>query len=64
MRTHLFCRRLAASLRVGEGPWRVGAVLESNDFHPGRSGRDHLRMLALAAEIPPGRVAEVRRLRL
>jgi ABC-2 type transport system ATP-binding protein len=22
---------------------RVGAVLESNDFHPGRSGRDHLR---------------------
>jgi ABC-2 type transport system ATP-binding protein len=37
----------------------VGAVLESNDFHPGRSGRDHLRMLALAAEIPPGRVEEV-----
>jgi ABC-2 type transport system ATP-binding protein len=38
---------------------RVGAVLESNDFHPGRSGRDHLRMLALAAEIPSGRVEEV-----
>jgi ABC-2 type transport system ATP-binding protein len=38
---------------------RVGAVLESNDFHPGRSGRDHLRMLALAADIPPGRVEEV-----
>ena len=38
---------------------RVGAVLESNDFHPGRSGRDHLRALALAAEIPPGRVEEV-----
>jgi ABC-2 type transport system ATP-binding protein len=34
-------------------------VLESNDFHPGRSGRDHLRALALAAEIPPGRVEEV-----
>jgi len=38
---------------------RVGAVLESNDFHPGRSGRDHLRALALAAEIPAGRVEEV-----
>ena len=38
---------------------RVGAVLESNDFHPGRSGRDHLRMLALAAEIPRSRVEEV-----
>jgi ABC-2 type transport system ATP-binding protein len=38
---------------------RVGAVLESNDFHPGRSGRDHLRVLALAAEIPPGRVDDV-----
>jgi len=38
---------------------RVGAVLESNDFHPGRSGRDHLRALALAAGIAPGRVAEV-----
>ena len=25
-------------------------MLESNDFHPGRSGRDHLRVLALAAE--------------
>src|SRR6266511_2387711 len=37
----------------------VGAVLESNDFHPGRSGRDHLRTLALAAEIPRGRVEEV-----
>jgi ABC-2 type transport system ATP-binding protein len=38
---------------------RVGAVLESNDFHPGRSGRDHLRALALAAEIAPSRVDEV-----
>ena len=38
---------------------RVGAVLESNDFDPGRSGRDHLRALAIAAEIPPSRVAEV-----
>jgi ABC-2 type transport system ATP-binding protein len=38
---------------------RVGAVLESNDFHPGRSGRDHLRVLAMAAEIPQVRVEEV-----
>jgi len=27
---------------------RVGAVLEAADFHPGRSGRDHLVSLALA----------------
>jgi ABC-2 type transport system ATP-binding protein len=27
---------------------RVGAVLEAADFHPGRSGRDHLISLALA----------------
>jgi ABC-2 type transport system ATP-binding protein len=38
---------------------RVGAVLESNDFDPGRSGGDHLRALALAAEIQPSRVDEV-----
>jgi ABC-2 type transport system ATP-binding protein len=38
---------------------RVGAVLESSDFHPGRSGRDHLCALALAAEIPSHRVKEV-----
>jgi ABC-2 type transport system ATP-binding protein len=37
----------------------VGAVLESNDFHPGRSGRDHLRVLARAAEITDARVDEV-----
>jgi ABC-2 type transport system ATP-binding protein len=38
---------------------QVGAVLESADFHPGRSGRDHLRALSLAARIPPGRVEDV-----
>ena len=38
---------------------QVGAVLESNDFHPARSGRDHLRALALAARIPRVRVEEV-----
>jgi ABC-2 type transport system ATP-binding protein len=41
---------------------RIGAVLESSDFHPGRSGRDHLRALALAAEIAPDRVQEVLKL--
>src|SRR5437763_4074678 len=30
----------------------VGAVLEATDFHPGRSGRDHLRALGRAASIP------------
>jgi ABC-2 type transport system ATP-binding protein len=38
---------------------RAGAVLESSDLHPGRSGRDHLRTLALAAEIPSSRIEEV-----
>jgi ABC-2 type transport system ATP-binding protein len=38
---------------------RIGAVLESNDFHPGRTGRNHLRVLAAAAKIPFGRVDEV-----
>jgi ABC-2 type transport system ATP-binding protein len=38
---------------------KVGAVLESSDFHPARSGRDHLRTLALAAGLPLGRVEEV-----
>jgi ABC-2 type transport system ATP-binding protein len=37
----------------------VGAVLESNDFYPGRSGAAHLRMLALAAGIPARRVTDV-----
>jgi ABC-2 type transport system ATP-binding protein len=38
---------------------RVGAVLEATDFHPGRSGRDHLLMLAYAAELPAARVDDV-----
>jgi ABC-2 type transport system ATP-binding protein len=41
---------------------RVGAVLEATDFHPGRSGRDHLRMLGQAAGIPDSRADEVLRL--
>jgi len=38
---------------------RVGAVLESGDFDPGRSGRNHLRTLALATGTPYGRVEEL-----
>jgi ABC-2 type transport system ATP-binding protein len=38
---------------------RVGTVLESFDAHPGRSGRNHLRVLAVAAGIPRSRVDEV-----
>ena len=34
----------------------VGAVLEDASFHPGRSGRNHLRVLAAAGGHPPGRV--------
>jgi len=41
---------------------RVGAVLEATDFHPGRSGRDHLRTLARAVSLSDSRVDEVLRL--
>ncbi len=38
---------------------RVGAVLETFDAHPGRSGRNHLRVLAAASGLPASRVDEV-----
>ena len=38
---------------------RVGAVLEASEVHPGRSGRNHLRVLAAAAGVPRSRVEEV-----
>jgi len=38
---------------------QVGAVLEEASFHPGRSGRNHLRVLAAAGGHPPERVDEV-----
>ena len=37
---------------------QVGAVLEDASFHPGRTGRNHLRVLAAAGRHPPGRVDE------
>jgi ABC-2 type transport system ATP-binding protein len=38
---------------------RVGAVLEATGFHPTRSGRNHLRVLAAATGVPTTRVDEV-----
>ena len=37
----------------------VGSALEATNFHPGRSGRDHLRVLAATAGIPDSRVDEL-----
>src|SRR5918998_211956 len=37
----------------------VGAVLEDASFHPGRTGRNHLRVLAAAGGHPRGRVDDV-----
>ncbi|MEV0274381.1 ABC transporter ATP-binding protein [Hamadaea sp. NPDC050747] len=37
----------------------VGALLEATGFHPGRSGRDHLRVLARAADADSERVEAV-----
>ena len=36
----------------------VGAMLETTGFHPGRTGRDHLRVIAVAARLPQSRVDE------
>jgi ABC-2 type transport system ATP-binding protein len=52
-RASLFGRPYA---ELAEPSRRVGAVLEATDFHPGRSGRDHLRMLAEAVDLPRSRV--------
>jgi len=46
-------RELDAPLRT------VGAVLEASNYHPARSGRNHLRVLATAAGIARSRVEEV-----
>ena len=37
----------------------VGSALEATNFHPGRSGRDHLRVLADASGTPHARVDEL-----
>ena len=55
-RALVFGRPFAELERPGA---RVGAVLEAADLHPGRTGRDHLRVLAPVAHVPPSRVDEV-----
>ena len=55
-RALVFGRPFAELERPGS---RVGAVLEAADLHPGRTGRDHLRVLAPVAHVPPSRVEEV-----
>ena len=53
-------RVLGKPYRELEDPAReVGAVLETSRYHPGRSGRNHLRVLAAQAAIPSSRVEEV-----
>ncbi len=37
----------------------VGALIDPNVFHPGRTGRDALRVLARASDLPAARVDEV-----
>jgi len=37
----------------------VGVVLEPDAFHPGRTGRNHLRVLADGIGVPPARVDEL-----
>jgi ABC-2 type transport system ATP-binding protein len=44
---------------LGHPSAQVGAVLEDASFHPGRSGRNHLRILAAAGGHPESRVDEV-----
>ncbi len=38
---------------------RVGAVLEATDFHPGRSGRNHLLTLSRVVGLPDSRADDV-----
>jgi ABC-2 type transport system ATP-binding protein len=60
-------RPTSGSARVLGHPYRaletptsqVGAVLEASSFHPGRSGRNHLRVVGAASGLPRSRVDEV-----
>ena len=57
----------AGTARIDGRPYRalaeplrqVGAVLEASGFHPGRSARNHLRVVAIAAGLPPARADAV-----
>lgn len=53
-------RVLGRDYRSLDDPARtVGALLDPDQFHPARTGRNHLRVLATAAGISSGRVDEV-----
>jgi ABC-2 type transport system ATP-binding protein len=45
--------------RLGRPAFVVGAALEATGFHPGRTARNHLRILAVPNRIPVRRVDEV-----
>ena len=57
----------AGTARIDGKPYReladpvrhVGAVLEASSFHPGRSARNHLRVVATAAGLPLARTDQV-----
>jgi ABC-2 type transport system ATP-binding protein len=57
----------SGSARIDGRPYReladpvrhVGAVLEASSFHPGRSARNHLRVVATAAGLPLARADQV-----
>jgi len=56
------CRQLVAGRLYGsltDPLGTVGAVLKTGATHPGRSGRNHLRILARQAGIPMSRVNEL-----
>jgi hypothetical protein len=46
-------------VRLDRPAHHVGAVLEASGFHPGRTARDHLRVLAGRGAIPIARVDHV-----
>jgi ABC-2 type transport system ATP-binding protein len=46
-------------LHLPEPLHQVGAVLEANAFHPGRTARAHLRIQAVAASADPSRIDDV-----
>jgi ABC-2 type transport system ATP-binding protein len=46
-------------LHLPEPLHQVGAVLEANGFHPGRTARAHLRIQALAAQADHSRIDDV-----
>ena len=45
--------------KIEDPTGRVGAMLEDTSFHPGRSGRNHLKVLAAAGGHPQSRVDEM-----